>query len=241
MMPGMPDFDDIIVTAFNEESAVKFRQQLTKRSMFFPESPIIVYVDSYGGQVDAMASMIEAMEQCQNKIITVCTGKAMSCGAILLAAGDYRFCGRHSRVMIHESSTMIGGQVNELKSSLAESERLNNYWLDFLAKRCGMKSFEQLSAILKENSHHDLYLTADIAVKFGICDAIGMPTIKPIVKYGVMTLEARKIGGEFADPIDNEEEKQTMPNKVDETSNGGKKDGRNSNPKRKIGKRSNNQ
>ena len=138
----MIENEDIIVNSFNEESARKFHYRITKMSREDPNMPIVIYIDSYGGQVDAMASMIESMHSIPNKKITVVKGKAMSCGAILLSAGDYRFVGRHSRVLIHEVSGGAGGNVHDIKESAEEIDRINRQWLGFLAKRGGMKGYD---------------------------------------------------------------------------------------------------
>ncbi len=88
--------DEIWVIEFTAESAQEFREKLLEQSKDNPNRPIIVYIDSYGGQVDALAKMISTMDEIPNPIITACVGKAMSCGAILLSHGDIRFCDPHS-------------------------------------------------------------------------------------------------------------------------------------------------
>lgn len=176
--------DEIVVNSFNEESARQFRKQLISRAVQDPGAPIIVYIDSYGGYLDSLNSMLETIEQVTNPIITVCLGKAMSCGAVLLAAGDHRFCGRSSRVMIHQSTGGDYGPVEELQKNVDECKRVNEMFMSFLAKRCG-KTLGQLKQIIKDNESRDLYLDAEDCKKLGIVDFIGMPHIKPITMYQI--------------------------------------------------------
>ena len=89
--------DEIWVIEFNEESAQDFRTSILKKSKENSHAPIIIYIDSYGGYVDSLAKMIATMDEIPNPKVTVCMGKAMSCGAILLSHGDLRFCDQHSR------------------------------------------------------------------------------------------------------------------------------------------------
>ena len=187
----MVDNKDIIVNKFNEDSVVEFRQKVLERSMLDPNIPIVVYIDSYGGYVDSCNAMIETLRQVPNPIVTVCLGKAMSCGAVLLAAGDHRFCGKNSRVMIHQTTSGDYGPTEELRNSTKEAERLNDMFMQILAERCN-KSLNELKELIKKNEARDLYLDAKACLEFGIVDQIGMPIIKPIVLYNVEPAPEKK-------------------------------------------------
>jgi len=170
--------EEIWVQDFTCESAQEFREQLLHACRVNPSNPIIVYIDSYGGQVDALAKMIETMDEISNPIVTCCMGKAMSCGAILLSHGDARFCGPHSRVMIHEVSASTGGDVHDMNADVNEAKRLNEHFLGLLAKNCNIKNgYRGLRALIKQRDGRDLFLSAEEAVKFGIVDYVGLPKI----------------------------------------------------------------
>lgn len=180
--------NEIWVTKFDEDSAQKFRCQLLEKSKEDKSAPITIYIDSYGGQVDALAKMIETMDEVSNMLITVCVGKAMSCGAMLLSHGDMRLCGQHSRIMIHEASSGTSGDVHDMHADVAEVKRLNEYFIGILAKNCGYKSYSDMRKLIKEQDGRDRFLTADEAVKFGIVDAVGMPNINTHVTYEVTVI-----------------------------------------------------
>ena len=116
--------NELLVRQFTEESAENFCQKLKEFSQV-PENPIIVNIDSYGGNVDSLLKMLECMDSIDNTIITHCSGKAMSCGAVLLSHGDLRFVGKYSRILIHQVWTMLFGNVDVLKVGLKETEKLN--------------------------------------------------------------------------------------------------------------------
>ena len=176
--------DNIVVNKFNEDSARDFRKRVLKISQLDPTVPIIVYIDSYGGYVDSLNSMLSTMRQVPNQFITVCIGKAMSCGAALLAAGDFRFCDESSRVMVHEVSCGAVGNIDDVQSDARESARLNTQIMTMIAQRCG-KTYQQLKQKIKDNEGRDLYFTAKTAKEFGIVDFIGLPIVKPIVLYSI--------------------------------------------------------
>jgi ATP-dependent Clp protease protease subunit len=189
--------DEIIVNKFTEEAAKAFRKQVVDRAMQDSNMPIVIYIDSYGGYLDSLNMMLETIEQVHNPIITVCIGKAMSCGAVLLAAGDHRFCGRNSRVMIHQGSSGAQGPIESLQNDVAESKRINKQFMTWMSKRCGM-SLKVFKEEMKKRSGkgddeaRDLYLPAQAAVELGIVEFVGMPLIKPVVMYQIEASKEKK-------------------------------------------------
>jgi ATP-dependent Clp endopeptidase proteolytic subunit ClpP len=177
---------EIWVTEFTSEAALTFREQILCASKGDQLRPIIVYIHSYGGAVDALASMIETLDEVPNPIITACQGVAMSCGAMLLSHGDIRFVGKHSRVMIHEISGGTHGDVHDINADAEEMKRLNRYFMGILAKNCGIKGgYDSLRKMIKGKDGRDTYMDAETALKFKIVDAIGMPRVSRIKLYQV--------------------------------------------------------
>lgn len=180
---GDEDDDFIWVTEFDEESAKDFTEQALRLSSKDPARPLLVYIDSYGGMVDSLATMISVLDSVPNKIVTVCMGKAMSCGAMLLSHGDERFVAPYGRVMVHEMSDSTMGNVNDVKVDAAELTRMNEQWMDWLAKNCGT-TVKQLSRRFT-NKKRNVFLTPDQAIKFGLADKVGVPKIQKIVRYEI--------------------------------------------------------
>lgn len=186
MLLGKPNSEEIVVNDFTESSAQNFRDRLFESFKEDPQKPIIVYIDSYGGSADALAKMIESMDEISNPIITVALGKSMSCGAILLSHGDMRLCGKHSRVMIHEVSGGASGDVHDVSADASEMKRLNKHFMQLLAKNCNIKGgYDALRKIMKDKDGRDHYMDAEQAKAFGIVDGIGMPRINKVQVYQI--------------------------------------------------------
>ena len=148
---------EIWVTEFTTESALVFRQDLFDAAREDPSKPIIVYINSYGGCVDALASMIETMDEITNPIVTVCHGVAMSCAAILLSHGDIRFVGKNSRIMIHEISGGSSGDVHDMHADAVEMKRLNKHFMHLLAKNCNIKGgYDGLRKLIKDRDGREI-------------------------------------------------------------------------------------
>ena len=178
--------EEIWVNSFDEESAQKFREELLDEAKSDSFRPIIVYIDSYGGQVDALSKMIETMDEVPNPVMTVAVGKVMSAGAILLSHGDLRFCGHHARIMVHEISSGTSGDVHDMNADAQETIRLNRYFMGLLAKNCGIKGgYDALRKMIKNRDGRDNYMDADAALKFGIVDIVGMPRVSRMKLYNV--------------------------------------------------------
>jgi ATP-dependent protease ClpP protease subunit len=176
----------ILVNKFNEDSAAKFDEAINEISAKNPDIPIIIRIDSYGGYIHSLSSMIASMESVPNIIVTYAVGKAMSCGAILLSCGDYRFANEHCDIMIHEVSSSTGyDNVNNLKNSVSHTEALNKKFMGILAENMEI-SFKDLKDIFKEHDGDDIYLTTKKAKKLKIIDYIGCPCVSSYSSYSLL-------------------------------------------------------
>lgn len=170
---------------FTANSALKLRKEILEHAAMGPEFPIVIYINSYGGSVDALNSIIDTIDSLPNQIITVCAGTAMSCGAILLSHGDLRFIGKNSRVMIHQVSSGVIGTNAEIGNTAREISALNDHHIKLLAHNTG-QSVNTIRTLY--NSNLDKYMNASQSVKFGIADKIGTPRL--VIKTNtIYTLE----------------------------------------------------
>ena len=178
--------DELWVTEFTTEAALEFRSDVLEASKDDPTRPVIVYINSYGGSVDALASMVETIDEIPNPVITVAHGVAMSCGAMLLSCGDIRFIGKNSRVMVHEVSAGTIGDVHDMANDAQEIQRVNRHFMNLLAKNCGISGgYNALRKMIKDQDGRDRYMNAEEAVKFGICDCIGMPKLSSMKLFQI--------------------------------------------------------
>lgn len=142
------------------------------------QSILPIIIDSPGGCVYSLLSMIDALNNSGLEIITVCTGKAFSAASVLLAAGNRRFIAPTATVMVHQVSSFSGWlKSSDLQVESAESSKLNKTLLATLSDLCGQQS-NYWNRLLKRNNSADYYMSADVALKHGIVDHIGLPTLK---------------------------------------------------------------
>lgn len=171
----------IRVNKFDEESASKFNSALSAAQN--SGQPIVpVVIDSYGGQVYALTSMVDAIRASTIPVATIIEGKAMSCGAMLASFGakGYRFVAPTATIMIHEVSNGMHGKVEEIKVDAAETERLNRWALSCLDQNAG-KTPGHFAKLIHDRAHADWYLTPEELVSQGLADHIRIPSFHTTV------------------------------------------------------------
>ena len=168
----------IRVNKFDEASAKSFSSLVNKaQNTGQPVIPIII--DSYGGQVYSLMSMISDIKHSRVPIATIVQGKAMSCGAILFSFGadGMRYMDPDATVMIHDVSSMERGKVEEIKASAEETERLNKKIYHMMAENCGQHKDFFLD-IVHDKGHADWFLEADECKKHNLANHLHVPALK---------------------------------------------------------------
>ena len=167
----------IRVNKFDEESAKKFHQEMAQAHNS-GQKVIPVVVDSYGGEVYSLMSMISAIRHAELPVATIIEGKAMSCGSILFTFGEegMRFMDPAATVMIHDVSSMDWGKVEELKASAKEADRLNEKVYTMMARNCGKKD-DYFMKIVDKKKHADWFLDAEEAKKHNLVNHLRIPKI----------------------------------------------------------------
>jgi ATP-dependent Clp protease protease subunit len=173
-------FEPIVVRVnkFDEESAAKFSAQISA-AQNTGQTMIPVVIDSYGGQVYSLMSMIANIKSSKIPVATIVEGKAMSCGALLFSYGTsgYRFMDKHATIMIHDVSSGARGKIEEIKADAKEGDRLNQKLYREMAANCG-KEPEFFLQQIHDRSHADWYLDAEEARSIGLADHLRVPDLK---------------------------------------------------------------
>ena len=168
----------IRVNKFNEDASKKFANEMAQAHNTGQEI-IPVVIDSYGGQVYSLMSMIGAIKNASLPVATIVEGKAMSCGAILFSFGEEgrRYMDPHATVMIHDVSSMEYGKVEEIKASAEETERLNQIVYKMIAKNCGHPD-DYFLDVVHSRGHADWFLDAKETKSHGLANHLRLPTLE---------------------------------------------------------------
>ena len=155
----------------DEDAARKFVENILRLEIQDPTRDILVIIDSYGGMVDSMWSMVDAMDLLRCNVHTLCTGKAMSAAGFVLINGTKgnRFCTPHARIMFHKMGGGTGGDVDYMANYIDEIKRLQKQSDDFIVSKTKYNK-KELLGLFKEKG--EIYLPAKQAVEKGVVDKV---------------------------------------------------------------------
>lgn len=171
-------FKPVWVDKFTTEGLKQFYEDFREAegSRGLPVIPVVV--SSYGGDVHALMGMRDLIRAADRPVATIGLGKAMSAGAMLLAAGNrgHRYAGPMTRIMIHEVSSAAWGKATELTANADETKYVNQMMLTAFAEDTG-RTVAFWERFMKKIHNTDRYLSPEEAKDLGIIDHIGVPSI----------------------------------------------------------------
>ena len=169
----------IRVTEFDKDGVKAFSDGMSRaHEVGQPVIPIVI--DSYGGSVYGLLSMIDMIRSSKAKVATIVEGKAMSAGAALFTFGapGMRYMAPDAHLMIHEVASWTGGKVEEIKADAAHCDALNRRMLAMMAENCGHDDPEYFARLIHDRKHADWYLNAREAIKHGIASHAKLPRLE---------------------------------------------------------------
>jgi len=133
---------------------------------------ITILLNSNGGDVIETLGMIDYMRMKRDTIglvfNIVVRGTAMSAAALLLTAGTgVRAASKHSKIMVHELSTLKMGKISDVKAGAKFSEHLEQDCNRIMAE-CTTRDFD----FWKNVQRVDYFLDSAEAMELGIIDKI---------------------------------------------------------------------
>ena len=158
-----------LVGEINYQSATALIMRMLYLSNQNKSSDINLYINSPGGSVDDTLAIYDTMKYVPCDVATYCIGRAMSGGAITLAAGTKgkRYILPHAKVMVHQPYGGIYGQTADIQIQAEEILRTKAQLNDLMAELTG-QSVEQVI----EDSERDKYFSAGEAKEYGLVDEV---------------------------------------------------------------------
>lgn len=175
----------IRVNKFDEESANKFQLEIAQAHNT-GQKIIPVIIDSYGGQVYSLMTMISAIKNAELPVATIVEGKAMSCGAVLLTFGadGFRFADPDATIMIHDVSSDAYGKVEDIKADVEEATRLDEKIFTMMARNCNKKD-DFFKKKVFNKKHADWYMNAEEAKTYNIVNHLRVPKLNITVDVNI--------------------------------------------------------
>lgn len=128
---------------------------------------ITVWIDSYGGDVLAAASIYNALKEHNGNITVKIDSKAMSAASVIAMAGDQILMSPVAIMMIHNPLTSVTGDMRTMRKTADILDTVKETILNAYSLKTG-KSIEEISSMMDDES----YMSANVAVKNGFADGI---------------------------------------------------------------------
>ena len=170
------NIDPRIVLSEDEIDApvfVKFTGDFTEEARAAKQDIIPIIIDSFGGDVYSLLSVIDAIDSCEIPVATIVEGKAMSAGAVLFSCGKegHRYISPNATVMIHGVSSFARGKTEDMKVSLTEMERLQKVLFERVSLNLGHER-DWLEEQMVKKRHLDWYLDSEESKKINLANHI---------------------------------------------------------------------
>lgn len=127
--------------------------------------PIILNINSPGGEVHQLMGLVDLLESMDAPVITRGYGELCSCGFVLFCIGDERYIGKNASLMYHELSYGIWGKDSEVKNYHKNAEKLQKKLDRIINAKTGVK-LKTLKAW--REAVHDKWIEPKEAVELGI-------------------------------------------------------------------------
>ena len=129
--------------------------------------PINLYIDSPGGSLTATLTIVDSIIMSKTPVRTINMGSAYSGGFLIFIVGHERITYPSASFMFHEGST----------SSMGDAHKFRNF-SDFYdkqlerIKKITLEYTDMTEEYYEENKKDDVWLLAEEALQYGVCDKI---------------------------------------------------------------------
>lgn len=134
-----------------------------------PTADIALWIHSPGGSVPSMLAIHDVMDLIPCDVATLAVGLACSAGQFLLSGGTpgKRFALPHSRILLHQGSSGIGGSTVEVEVQAEDLRHMRETVIGIVSADTG-----QPRERVFDDSLHDRWFTAAEAQEYGFVDHV---------------------------------------------------------------------
>ena len=151
------DLIKMILRCNKEDSGIRIEER----------KPIKIFIDSPGGDVTFMWTIINMIEISKTPVWTINYCTAYSAASEILASGHKRFAMPGSHVMIHLGSCAYSGDVANVESTKKYFDALSKKTVDHMLQRTKIEP-----KMFKKKTQTDWFMSETDALEYGIVDEI---------------------------------------------------------------------
>ncbi len=129
--------------------------------------PIYINICTDGGEIFPALSAVDRIKSSTIPVYSIVEGSVASAGTLISVVAHRRFIRKNAFMLIHQVNGGIWGTYSEVKDENKNMQLLMNIIKNIYLKHSKFKE-KELNSLLK----HDLYLTAEECLKYGLVDEI---------------------------------------------------------------------
>ena len=160
----------IISQQVNSELTQKVLGQILLLEQEDPEAPIMVFINSPGGEMFSGYAIFDTLRFVSCPVTTIVTGFAASMGSILSLAADKgrRFAMPQAKILIHQPLLMgYQGRAADCEIQAREILKTREHLINLYCEYTG-RSYDEI----KQAIDRDNWFTAEEALDFGLLDKV---------------------------------------------------------------------
>ena len=150
-------------------------QELVPEIRKLGNEDLAIRINSPGGDVFAGQAICQAIRDHKGKSTAYIDGDAASIASVIAVACDEVVIAAGGMMMIHNSSTIVWGDRNDMMEMAAVLEKVDGTIADAYATKTGKKAAE-FAALMDKTS----WYTGKEAVELGLADRISEPAVKAV-------------------------------------------------------------
>lgn len=159
----------ILAEPISKELAERVTTQLLILDEDDPESPIDLYINSPGGDVDAGYAIFDMVRYIEAPVNCISNGLTASAAVVVLLAApsERRFTLPNSRFLMHQPSTGVKGSTADIKIEANEILRLREKINKLIARETG-QNIEKV----RKDTQRNYWIGAEDAQEYGLISKI---------------------------------------------------------------------
>jgi ATP-dependent Clp protease protease subunit len=141
---------------------------ITQIQLGMPKPPHVkLFINSDGGEIFSAFTTVDRISTCKVPIHTYVEGIAASAATLISVCGKRRYIGKTGVMLVHQLRSWCGGTHENFKDEAKNLEMLSDK-----IQKIYLEHTKFTKADLDEILKHDIYLSAEECVKYGLVDEI---------------------------------------------------------------------
>ena len=129
--------------------------------------PIYLHINSLGGSLYDAYATVDTINNLRVPVYSIIEGCAASAGTIISVVCDKRFIGENAYMLIHQLNSSMWGKMSEIYDEYKHLNELMKQIKQLYGKYTKIPN-KELNELLK----HDIWLTKEKCIKYGLADAV---------------------------------------------------------------------